>query len=270
MKPERLIAAAAALAGCAVACGIYVSRQPESDRTTSAPSVKTRSSVEKRHTALASEPHLRTKAADRPAQTHFAQTAGNPCPPAHQIAGTPHYGRSAVLPEAQWRANAARVEQESNHELARLTHLLDLDGKQQAQVFSALARNSPYWLPGMQAGEKPQAANPKTSNPAAPRTHTGSETTAPLTPVPVVPGVPNVSTGPSLPDIAAVLDADQQQTLVQNEMDRQAWWAEVLPQLLPPSLTDDVGAGSAVSSAAGTVSPPATKEFDGGDVLLEE
>ncbi len=268
MKPERLIAAAAALVGCAVACGIYVSRHPTPDQTTPTLSAKTKSSVKKHSATLLSEPQLRTKASDRPTQNRPLETSENSRPLSHLIAGTPPYGRSAVLPESQWRANAAQVEQESNHELARLTNLLDLDSKQQAQVFSALARNSPYWLPGMQAGEKPKTGTPKTSAPAVTQPPTGSETTA--LPAPVVPGVPSVTAGSGLTDVAAVLNADQQLALVQDEMDRQAWWAEVLPQLLPPALTDDSAAVPIMSSPTDTVSPPSTKEFIGGDVLIEE
>jgi hypothetical protein len=65
----------------------------------------------------------------------------------------------------------------------------------------------------------------------------------------------------------AYLNPDQQQTLIEDEMDRQAWWEELLPQLLPPQLQD----GTNLEVPSDAVDPaPDTKPFEGGEMLLEE
>ncbi len=125
---------------------------------------------------------------------------------------------------------------EANHELKRLAGLLDLDSYQQSKVFSTLAQQSGSWLPGMQTGN-PRSGNPTTAATAA--------------------------------DVTAALNDDQRQTLMQAEMDRQAWWEEVLPQLLPPPLqvggvltSEPAGDSASAPSAGDTNAPPATKAFE--------
>jgi hypothetical protein len=72
-------------------------------------------------------------------------------------------------------------------------------------------------------------------------------------------------------DLTAYLTADQQQSLVEEEMDRQAWWAEVLPQILAPTIPDgDDFVDSYPGIDVSTDPAPETKEFDGGGMLLEE
>jgi hypothetical protein len=43
--------------------------------------------------------------------------------------------------------------------------------------------------------------------------------------------------------VVGALDYDQQQTLIREELDRRAWWEEILPQLLPPDFPVASGAG---------------------------
>lgn len=72
----------------------------------------------------------------------------------------------------------------------------------------------------------------------------------------------------SEPDVMDYLSSEQQETLVQEEMNRQAWWEEVLPQLLPPSLSSDSGAGTGETFQA--TPAPETKVFEGDGPLIEE
>jgi hypothetical protein len=141
-----------------------------------------------------------------------------------------------VVSEAQWLAHAAKVERDANHELSRLVELLDLDSTQQEQVFALLARRSSSWMPGMQTSQDPLVGAVDTVDGDA-----SSEAD----------------------DVMAYLNIDQQQTLIEEEMDRQAWWEEVLPQLLPPQLQDGTADGE-------TDTAPDTKPFEGDAMLLEE
>ena len=173
-----------------------------------------------------------------------------------------------MVSEAQWQEQASRVEMEATHELDRLTGLLDLDSSQQNQIFTALARQSPNWLPGMVAGRdlmavasRPAKPSSGTLQPALPSsTMTPAANTTPTSPAIARNSTPEKSVTPisatspaSVPtsDVTDYLTPEQQQALIQEEMDREAWWACVVPQLLPPEL-------------------PATKSFDGDEVLLEE
>jgi len=145
-----------------------------------------------------------------------------------------------VVSEAEWFARAAKVEQEATHEVRRLAQLLDLNADQQAGIFGVVARNSSSWLPGMQVGGAPLA-----------RTADGTVADPVLS---------------EADQVMAYLDADQQQTLIQEEMDRQAWWEEVLPQLLPP----DFPTGVEPVPVPATGDPvPDTKPFDGAETLTE-
>ena len=181
----------------------------------------------------------------------------------------------SLLSESQWRERAAKVEMEANHELDRLVGLLDLDPVQQNQVFSALAQQSPHWLPGMQAGTGQRTddavlAGGKT--PGNAKADQGRQVrNAGATAAGTTVGSSDGSAQPANVDLTAFLTAEQQQSLVEEEMDRQAWWAEILPQILAPTIADgsggaDLDAGNALS----TDPAPETKEFDGGGILLEE
>ena len=199
-----------------------------------------------------------------------------------RVTGSPQVNsQGSVLPEGQWQANAAQIELETNHELKRLTALLDLDYKQQDQVFSALARKSPYWLPGMTADINTRSGTPtstpatsgSSSKPSSNDQASNKDSGLPnvVTPLPAVvldPALQLTDNG-DLPEVVDTLDSDQEQQIVQEEMDRQAWWEEVLPQLLPPTLGGDYEVAAGALPTDGEP-PPDTKEFEGGDVLLEE
>jgi hypothetical protein len=181
----------------------------------------------------------------------------------------------SVLSESEWRERAAKVETEANHELDRLVGLLDLDGVQQNEVFSALARQSPHWLPGMQAGSvlRPEdstlaggkvAETTKTEPGRRIRSSGSAATDGGLV-------SPDGSSQSTAVDLTAYLTAEQQQSLVEEEMDRQAWWAEILPQILAPTIPDgDDWMDPFQGNDDSTDPAPETKEFDGGGMLLEE
>lgn len=277
MKPSRSLALAAAFTGCAVAYGIHVFGKQETAPTTAAPakskptaSERTRSSF-KPVSSPAAELRARPdseRSSEAPVASAALQT--------RKVIGSPIFNGDKVLTESQWRENATKVEMEANHELNRLTALLDLDSIQQEKIFSSLARQSPYWLPGMQTGGNGRGGDSganlattggSTSNRASgnqkPGTSRGTQSL-----------VAGANTGgnrlsspaasqPETADVTAYLSADQQQSLVEEEMDRQEWWAEILPQLLPPTIPDTAAATEAADA------PAETKVFDGGGMLPE-
>ena len=179
----------------------------------------------------------------RPAIDRPLATAENAQPAQPQSAGVKP-AESAIpavqtpLTTEELAQRAARVEQEANHDLRRLVKLLDLDEQQQDQVFQTLAQHSPSWTPGLQfegstaaagmAGSRSLALAPDTGLFAVPTDQTGKSTSGEVT----------ASTDP-MDEIMALLSPEQQDTLLQEEMDRTAWWAEVIQQITPP---DDVPA----------------------------
>ena len=175
--------------------------------------------------------HERGRASSRAAAAPERSNADAATLPAtsFRVAGRPQVSESP-LPEAEWFARAERVEREARRELERLTPLLGLDAVQQARVFSSLARQSDAWLPGMRT--LPGGAD-------------AGEIANPLSP------------GDPLFD---QLDLDQQAALLREEMDRQAWWEEILPQLLPPDFPEP---------ATPSPSGPDVKDFEGLDSLLD-
>ena len=252
MKSTRWSAFAAAFVGTALACGIYILRQPEPARTATELAAKTKAQASGRsrsgsqaRAGLTAEDRGQSLAGGRNHRSQIQATAPAAAPlPIRKVLGAPPAGGTPVLSESQWRAAAAKVEMEANHELNRLARLLDLDSAQQDKVFAALAQHSPHWTQGMQT--------------SAGGTATAAESAA-------------------TSDVSAYLSADQQQTLVQDEMDRQSWWEEVLPQLLPPTLqsdgtvtSDPASAVTSDSSASDTNPVPETKAFEGDGMLLEE
>jgi hypothetical protein len=145
---------------------------------------------------------------------------------------------------AEWTAQAARVELEATHELERLVALLDLTGPQQDHIFDYLARRSSSWRPGMQTSGGEASMSGDGGSPLAPAV-TGEESGA--------------------PSVADFLTADQEQVLVEDEMDRHAWWQEILPQLLPPEVAPSVSAGTDEPTPPPLAAP---KSFDGETTLL--
>ena len=171
---------------------------------------------------------------------------------------------SRPLTTEELTARAARVEQEANHDLRRLVELLDLGEVQQDRVFQTLAQHSPSWTPGLQFAP---AAGAATST----GKRSGSLAAAPGLSVAPVKAPPSVAlaapetqaTAGNDPtdEIMALLDPDQQNTLLEEEINRAAWWAEILEQITPadevPFLTPAIP-----SSGAGDV-----KIYEGSDVL---
>jgi hypothetical protein len=81
-------------------------------------------------------------------------------------------------------------------------------------------------------------------------------------------GVSSTASSQQTPaDLTAYLNADQQQSLIEDAMNREEWWAEVLPQLLPPTITETATAAPTTET---TDTPAETKVFDGADVLIVE
>lgn len=150
-----------------------------------------------------------------------------------------------VLTTGELTARAARVEQEANHDLRRLVKLLNLDEAQQDKAFQALARHSPSWAPGMQfetAGSSAAAVSGLSGGLAAgiPGTAGGPvETPGTGTGNTVAPGSDAAASLDPMDEIMALLSPGQQDTLLQEEMDRNAWWADILQQITP---ADDVPA----------------------------
>ena len=180
--------------------------------------------------------------------------------------GPPSAAASQALTAEELSTRAARVEQEANHDLRRLVELLELDEGQQDKVFQTLARHSPSWTPGMQfAPATSDMANPAGRRGDVLSAAPGGFTTVPPSPAPATTPTksPGESTVPAsadpLDEIMALLSPDQQDTLLQEEIDRAAWWAEVLEQITP---ADDVPAIDGSAPAAGD-----TKAYEGSDVL---
>lgn len=164
-------------------------------------------------------------------------------------------------------ARAARVEQEANHDLRRLVELLALNEGQQDRVFQTLAEHSPSWTPGLQVAPPAGSASSagKRSGAALPGFSADPVAKGPVVETPAATGAPVVDqpvadTDP-LDEIMALLDPDQQDTLLKDEMDRAAWWAEVLEQITP---TDDVPLliPAVPGTGAGDV-----QTYEGSDVL---
>lgn len=236
MKSSQGFILASVIAGIGLACGVYLSQQEDPLQAREAkPRAEQRVVGDPERSSLPRGSHSLSERRKRPPldnQSARELSKIRPSPEARKILGGPVHAGQAITPEAQWMAHAAKVEIEANHELDRLAALLDLEPKQQTQLFGLLARQSAHWLPGMQTGAE------STSKSNAGTTEAG--------------------------DLMTYLNSDQQQTLIQDEMDRQAWWEEVLPQLLPPQFQEGT------PSPAVTDSAPDSKAFDDGDVPLEE
>ena len=234
MKSSHSLVLASAITGCAVALGSYLmwdggpeNRQQQSPGVAKHPTVgDTRQDW--RRTTEARHRRPETTVSRTRSRSDTATPRTIPAASALRVTGQPPQGE---VSEAEWFARAAKVEQEANREVYRLTQMVGLNAAQQAEVFGVFARNSSSWLPGMQAGGG-------VDQPAA-----GS-------------GVSEAD------QVMAYLNADQQQTLIQEEMDRQAWWEEVLPQLLPPDFPTTTDPGATVP--ADEIIP-----FDGAETLLE-
>lgn len=168
---------------------------------------------------------VRTATAGRhiPSSTASAadlHTAAGTREPATRVAGSVA-SAAAPVPTLSPAERAAKVELAANHDLRRLVELLDLNETQQDHVFQALARNSRHWTPDMQTTVAASAAGKKSPVASAPITGDA----APVESAP--------AKSDPLDDILAALTPEQQEELMNDELDREAWWAEILPQILP-------------------------------------
>jgi hypothetical protein len=173
---------------------------------------------------------------DSSAAASLLSPGATPVPVPHRrVLGKPNL--VAGVSEAEWRKHAELAESQANRDLYRLAALLDLDPVQQDLIFPGLVRQSSSWLPGMAA-----------------ETISGSAVDA------------------SSSEVASYLNSDQQQTLADAELDRQEWWQEILPRLLPPDVTSPASDSPTPSPADTPQSdaPPASKEFEGSDIVIEE
>ena len=271
MKSGHWLALGSAIAACTAALGFYLVAKgptPETPGSKTAGKPRWQPTSSGKRQVLSTEAPARAQTAARSA----ADPSDNPSSPtpAFRIHGKPP--TDVIADEREWFAHAERVERQANHELATLRETLDLDPTQQQRVFNILARNSPSWMPGMATGgshgvgivaDQSRPANqirhelPQTARPAA-----GSVEQRPATAVD-----PPSSPGSVTEEILPILDSDQQQALLAAELERRAWWEEVLPQLLPPEFPAAAGseAPSALLPGGGD-----TKAYEGPTELLEE
>ena len=135
-------------------------------------------------------------------------------------------------------ARASLVQQQANRELERLVPLLNLSEEQQDRVFARLAQNSVFWTPALTTDV---ATNP-TSGTVSSNTSTS---------------VPEQTK--SIPDLlistpegeTPILDPEQEVAIAQDQLDRQAWWEEVLG-----NLQQDLKNGTTSTTAAAAAAPP--------------
>jgi len=167
----------------------------------------------------------------------------------------------AAKPPLPLEERAAKVEQEANRELNRLVTLLNLSDEQQDRVFQTLAKHSRHWSPEMQFGDTGAAAAGKRSPLTPALTLPGGDGPAKTAPVETTPVKDTAPATDPLEEIMSILDPEQQTALLKDEMDRAAWWAEILPQLLPPDEIPGLD-GNPPSPGAGEV-----REYEGSDVL---
>ena len=238
LKPTHLVCMASAVVGCAVALAFHTtSHRGENSSSESGISVNGG-----RGLAASSSQGAPAKNGVATRSQHRADVAQNkgshtsPRPVLVQRVGGAPSAQGTIGAESEWFAKAAKVEMEANRELCRLQDLLDLSPDQQQRIFGLLARQSEHWTPGMTAGKGNQAPVADTSL---------------------------ASDGPLL----AELDPAQQEALANEELDRQAWWEEILPQLIAPRLSQD---GSDEDSSLPATGVPEVKEFDGSETLLLE
>lgn len=212
-------------------------------------------------TALKKAPFARSSGSTRPAENTPAATR-RPAVNDHPARNTPApaIAEAPLTPEAR----AAKVETEANHDLHRLVNLLNLDEQQQDQVFQTLAKHSPYWTPEMQvatAAGTAAASGKRSDFSATPGLLIpGPETTAPGQKTEITRDLIAATDSPASSDpmseIMALLTPEQQAQLAEDEMNRTAWWAEMLPQILPDEQVPAINSGT-----------PEVKPYEGSEVL---
>jgi len=267
MKPGHWLALGSAIAGCTAALGIYLAAQDPPRGGDPAPRTGNDRgqtvSATKRQFTISSASKSRLARAEGTTAAKTTLESGTPTAE-FRIHGKPPADR--VANESDWFANAERVEREANRELENLRETLELNPNQQQRIFDILARNSPAWMPGMWTGgshgvgvvsdeAKPANSSNQTRLEAAGQTGDYSNHAE---------AAPNVSLADQ---VLTVLDYDQQQALVEEELNRRAWWEEILPQLLPPEFPAAAGADSPAATLPGGGD---TKTYQGPTEMLEE
>lgn len=181
-----------------------------------------------------------------------------------------------IVPPISLAERAKRVEEDANRELERLVPLLHLSEEQQDRVFEKLAQNSIYWSPGLAAGPGAGAgpftgAGSKAGGAAG--AAEGSGTISPTTR-----SIPDLLSGSgSSGGTEPILTADQEQTMLADDLERREWWGEVISLLqtniqtgasaadasLPAAAVDAADAaakGNPATTPVETVVPPTTVE----------
>lgn len=233
LKTTHLVCLASAVIGGAVALGFHVASR-RTDATAADGAGRSGTSARAQGGSMGSHRAggLSTKSATR-SGARLASPAASPLA-LQRVGGSPP-ASGPVGSEREWFAKAAKVELEANRELCRLQDLLDLSRDQQGRIFGLLARQSDHWAPGMTAGPRQG-------------TTMGDASLA------------------QNAQLLAELDPAQQEALANEELDRQAWWEEILPQLVAPQLNP--GSNTSDGDLPAT-SAPEVKEFDGADTLIE-
>jgi len=272
VSPSHLIAAGSLVAALAAAAAWYAMGPSNTARPDSA-SQPAKPQRPLRSRTASSRPITAPPLADaNNASTASApnRSAASSLVPGHQgnfFPAAPAPTATPALSHDELVARAARIEQETNHDLRRLVSLLNLTDAQQDQVFNALASRSPHWVPGMAtagAVSSPTASSssPSPSDPAtstAPSITSGTTPSAPTTDSASSPGP---AESDALSSILPFLTPEQQEALLADEMDKSAWWEEIIPQLLP-----DESLPTIEGSTPTTPDSPETKQFSGPDTL---
>ncbi len=256
MKPNHWLILGSAFAGCTAAFGIYLAAKGPSPADcapqTDSPRLQPASAT-KRH--FSTSKNASSRAVSVSGTT--ARETGRDSPetaPEFRIHGKPPAGR--VSDERAWFASAERVGRQANRELEKLRETLELSPNQQQRIFDILAQNSPSWQPGMLIGGS-HGVGVVSETGRARALRTGD----------------NPNNGEATPvaamndKVLAVLDADQQQALIEEEINRRAWWEEILPQLLPPEFPAAAGADNIAAKPLGDSD---TKAYQGPTQILEE
>ena len=211
----------------------------------------------------AAEPRRSTKSAENSREEKVDPLAGSgPASNPLRLANASMARNAPPITEMELRLRAAAVEQEANHDLKHLMGLLDLTETQQDRIFDSLVRHAPGWHPAM-----------KTVGVAVP-VETSAKTTDPFASTPGAEVIPaeTASTNRSglLDAIAKELTPDQEMELATAEIERQEWWEEIIPQLLPdggmPSIMGEVGISAAVAASP----PPAADKTGEEPAVLAE
>lgn len=275
MSPSRLITSVSLLAAASAAGYWLLSPPPQSNQIPAATGNRNPQEITRKTTWSIGGPTASATA--RPSTlppTHGASASGHPSQAHadHGPAGTAPTADSrsgsrrsappsapSSLSREELKARAARVEQDANHELRRLVTLLDLSPDQQDQIFQTLASRSPHWVPGMATTSGPDstASGRSRDSKTAPGT-TPSPMDASRQPSPspsTAASTPSPEESDPLASILPYLTPEQQEALITDEMDRAAWWEEMIPVLLPDDTPPPV------------TSAPDIKEFTGPDTL---